>query len=186
MTCVVGLIKSGKVYMGSDSAAVDEKGGHIFAQKSPKVFTVGQFGIAFVDSFRMGQILQYEWVPPRFTGSPKALDKFMRTKFIDSVKDAFKGGGYGNFGPNVEDGDQGGIFLVAVRGTGRLFYVDDDFQVGENIIPYYAEGIGMDFALGSLHSTQNMRDPYKRMELALAAASQFSVGVCPPYHYIEL
>jgi hypothetical protein len=36
MTCVVGLVKGGKVYLGSDSSAVDEKGGHIFAQKNPK------------------------------------------------------------------------------------------------------------------------------------------------------
>jgi len=188
MTCIVAIAQNGVVYMASDHAASDEKTGWILARKEPKVFKVGQYGIAFTDSFRMGQILQYSWVPPKYTPTKtnSGLDKFMRTKFVDSVKDAFKGGGYGNFGPNVEDGDQGGIFLVSVRGTGRLFYVDDDFQVGENIIPYYAEGIGMDFALGSLHSTQNMRDPYKRMELALSAASQFSVGVCPPYHYIEL
>jgi hypothetical protein len=186
MTCVVGLIKSGKVFLGSDSAAVDEKGGHIFAQKNPKVFTVGQYGIAFIDSFRMGQILQYDWSPPRFTGNAKALDKFMRTKFIESVKDAFKAGGFGSIGANNGEEDTGGIFLVAVRGTGRLFYIDEDYQVGENIIPYYAEGAGQDYALGSLFTSQNMRDPYKRMELALNAASQFSTAVCPPYHFIEL
>ena len=185
MTCVVGLVKSGKVYLGSDASAVDEKGGHIFAQKNPKVFQVGQFGIAFTDSFRMGQILQYDWVPPKFTGNSKTLDKFMRTKFVESVKDAFKAGGYGSIGNNTDE-DDGGVFLIAVANTGRLFYMDGDFHVGENILPYYAEGIGMDFALGSLFSTQSMRDPYKRLEMALAAASQFSIGVCPPYHYLEV
>jgi len=185
MTCVVGLVKSGKVYMGADASAVDEKGGHIFAQKEAKVFRVGQFGIAYTDSFRMGQILQYDWIPPKFTGNSKSLDKFMRTKFVESVKEAFKSGGFGSIGNNTEE-DDGGVFLIAVAGTGRLFYMDSDYHVGENIIPYYAEGIGMDFALGSLFSTQTMRDPYKRLEIALSAASQFSIGVCPPYSYIEL
>jgi len=139
MTCVVGLVKSGKIYMGSDSAAVDVVGGHIFAQKSPKVFMVGQYGIAFTDSFRMGQILQYNWIPPKFTGNSRTLDKFMRTKFVESVKEAFKAGGYGNIGNQSEAEDSGGIFLIGVKGTGRLFYMDDDFQIGENIVPYYAE-----------------------------------------------
>jgi hypothetical protein len=172
--------------MGSDSSAVDVAGGHIFAQKSPKVFMVGQYGIAFTDSFRMGQILQYDWTPPKFTGNSRTLDKFMRTKFVESVKEAFKAGGYGNIGNQSEAEDSGGVFLIGIKGAGRLFYMDDDFQIGENIVPYYAEGIGMDFALGSLHSTQSMRDPYKRLEIALSSASQFSIGVCPPYHYIEL
>ena len=186
MTCVVGLVKSGKIYMGSDSSAVDVSGGHIFAQKNPKVFMVGQYGIAFTDSFRMGQILQYDWTPPKFTGNSRTLDKFMRTKFVESIKEAFKAGGYGNIGNQSESEDSGGVFLIGVKGTGRLFYMDDDFQIGENILPYYAEGIGMDFALGSLFSTQTMRDPIKRLEVALASASQFSIGVCPPYHFIEL
>jgi hypothetical protein len=40
----------------------------------------------------------------------------MRTKFIDSVKAAFKDHGYGSVGSPSEE-DTGGIFIVGVCGT---------------------------------------------------------------------
>ncbi len=64
MTCIVALINDNKVLLGGDAAASDDKSGLIFQRTDPKVFKVGQFGIGFVDSFRMGQILQYYWTPP--------------------------------------------------------------------------------------------------------------------------
>ncbi len=60
MTCIVALIHENKVFMGGDAAASDDKSGLIFQRTDPKVFKVGQYGIGFVDSFRMGQILQYK------------------------------------------------------------------------------------------------------------------------------
>ncbi len=64
MTCIVAIIDGNKVFMGGDAAASDDKTGIIFQRVDPKVFKVGQFGIGFIDSFRMGQILQYNWTPP--------------------------------------------------------------------------------------------------------------------------
>ena len=92
MTCIVAIAQNGTVYMASDHAASDDKSGVIISRREPKCFKVGQYGIAFTDSFRMGQILQYSWAPPKYTPTKtnSGLDKFMRTKFIDSVKDAFK------------------------------------------------------------------------------------------------
>ena len=105
MTCIVALSHEGKVYLGGDAAASDDKSGLIFQRTDPKVFKVGQYGIGFIDSFRMGQILQYGWTPPKYTPTRgnKNLDKFMRTRFVDSVKDAFKQNGYGNFGSGTEE-----------------------------------------------------------------------------------
>ena len=65
MTCIVAIAQNGVVYMGSDHAASDDKTGWILARKEPKVFKAGQYGIAFTDSFRMGQILQYSWTPSK-------------------------------------------------------------------------------------------------------------------------
>ena len=78
MTCIVALIHENKVLLGGDAAASDEKSGLIFSRVDPKVFKVAQFGLAFVNSFRMGQILQYSWVPPIYkpTAGFKNLDKF--------------------------------------------------------------------------------------------------------------
>lgn len=188
MTCIVALIDNSKVYMGGDSAASDDKTGIIFQRIDPKVFKVGQFGIGFVDSFRMGQILQYNWNAPKYTPTKgnKNLDKFMRTKFVDSVKEAFRDYGYGNFGANTEDGDQGGIFLISVSGTGRIFTMDADFHIGEADVPYMAEGSGQELALGSLFSTSSVKTPRKRVRMALEAASKFNMAVRGPFTIIEV
>jgi len=184
MTCIVAIAQNGTVYMASDHAASDEKTGWIFSRKEPKVFKVGQYGVAFTDSFRMGQILQYNWTPPKYTPTKtnSGLDKFMRTKFIDSVKDAFREHGFGSQVSGQED--EGGIFIIGV--CGRIFTIDEDFHVGENVINYMAEGSGGAFALGSLHTTKNQKNPRIRLKLALEAATEFTMSVEPPYTYLQV
>lgn len=184
MTCIVAIAQNDVVYMAADHAASDEKSGWILSRKDPKVFKVGQYGIAFTDSFRMGQILQYSWTPPRYTPTKtnSGLDKFMKTKFVESVKEAFRGGGYGSQVSGQED--EGGIFIVGV--CGRIFTIDEDFHVGENIVNYMAEGSGGMFALGSLHTTKNQKNPKIRLKLALEAAAEFSMSVAPPFTYIQV
>ena len=185
MTCIVAIAQNGVVYMGADHAASDEKTGWILARKEPKCFKVGQYGIAFTDSFRMGQILQYSWTPPKYTPTKtnSGLDKFMRTKFIDSVKDAFRVNGFGSVSQAGAE-DEGGIFIVGVEG--RIFTVDEDFHVGENIVNYMAEGSGGQIALGALYATKNQKNPKLRIKAALEAASEFNMAVSPPYTYIQV
>jgi hypothetical protein len=185
MTCIVAIAQNGTVYMGADHAASDEKTGWILARKEPKCFKVGQYGIAFTDSFRMGQILQYSWTPPKYTPTKtnSGLDKFMRTKFIDSVKDAFRANGFGSVS-QIGAEDEGGIFIVGVEG--RIFTVDEDFHVGENIVNYMAEGSGGQIALGALYATKNQKNPKLRIKAALEAASEFNMAVSPPYTYIQI
>jgi len=184
MTCIVAIAQNGTVYMGSDHAASDDKTGWILSRKEPKCFKVGQYAIAFTDSFRMGQILQYSWTPPKYTPTKtnSGLDKFMRTKFIDSVKAAFKDGGYGSIGGSDED--TGGIFIVGLEG--RIFTIDEDFHVGENVVNYMAEGSGGQVALGALYATKNQKNPKLRLKAALEAASEFNMAVAPPFTYIQV
>ena len=189
MTCIVALIHENKVLLGGDAAASDDKSGLIFSRTDSKVFKVGQFGIGFVDSFRMGQILQYSWAPPIYkpTAGFKNLDKFMRTKFVESVKETFKEHGYGNQTPgSTEEGDEGGIFLISVQGSGRIFSMDSDFHIGEADIQYMAEGAGQELALGSLFSTVSIKTPRKRVRMALEAAAKFNMSVRPPFTIIEV
>lgn len=184
MTCIVAIAQNGTVYMGSDHAASDDKSGWIIARKEPKVFKVGQYGVGFTDSFRMGQILQYNWNPPKYvpTKTNSGLDKFMRTKFIDSVKDAFQMHGYGSIIPGQEA--EGGVFIVGVEG--RIFTIDEDFHVGEAVVNYMAEGSGAFFAMGALHATKKQKNPKMRIKAALEAASEFSMSVAPPFTYIQV
>lgn len=185
MTCIVAIAQNNVVYMAADHAASDDKSGQIFIRRDPKVFKVGQYGIAFTDSFRMGQILQYSWKPPVYTPTKTnaGLDKFMRTKFVDSVKLAFKDHGFGQIGASGQE-DEGGIFIIGV--CGRIFTMDSDFQIAENVVNYMAEGSGGTVALGALFATKNIKNPKTRLKLALEASSAFTMGVSAPFTYIQV
>lgn len=178
MTCIAGLIYNGKVYMGADSAGVS--GLSLTLRADQKVFYNGSFLMGFTTSFRMGQLLRYNFKPLEH---PKDMDiyEYMVTKFIDTVRECLKEGGYAVKNDKKESG---GNFLVGYKG--RLFHIESDYQVGENIISYDACGCGKELALGSLYSTENLENPYKRIELALMAAEQFSAGVSRPFTILEL
>ena len=107
----------------------------------------------------------------------------MRTKFVDSVKSAFKDNGYGSIGSSSEE-DTGGIFIVGV--CGRIFTIDEDFHVGENFVNYMAEGSGGMIALGALYATKNQKNPRLRLKAALEAATEFNMSVSGPYTYIQV
>jgi len=63
MTCIVGLVENGKVYIGGDSAGV--AGLDITTRKDEKVFQKENMIFGFTSSFRMGQILRYSFKNPR-------------------------------------------------------------------------------------------------------------------------
>jgi 20S proteasome alpha/beta subunit len=181
MTVIVGIETNGHVIMGGDSAGV---GGYdIQVRGDPKVFFVKNYVFGMCGSFRMGQILNHIFVPPKH---PAKMDdyKFMVTKFIDAVRKAFKEGGF--LGKEAEGQEKGGLFMVGYRG--KLYRIDEDFQVGMMTDGYSAIGCGESYALGSLHSTSKAiaEDAALRVQLALEAAEYFSGGVSGPFHILAL
>lgn len=181
MTVIVGIKHENKVYIGGDSAGV--AGLSLTIRADAKVFTKSdalgnQFAFGFTSSFRMGQLLRYSLSIPNLMPTAD-LERYLNTEFINSVRQTLKDGGYAR----AKEGEEiGGTFLLAVQA--RLFKIDSDYQVGEPLQPYDACGCGEDIALGSLFSTQG--EPLQRLETALNAASQFSAGVRPPFHYVEI
>lgn len=177
MTCIVGIAQGGNVWIGGDSAGV--AGMSLSQRMDVKVFRNGDFVMGFTSSFRMGQLLAHKLKPPR--RHPKDdVYAFMVTDFIDAVRDCLKAGGYAEAHNNAE---RGGTFLVGHEG--RLFKIESDYQVGESMNGYDACGCGEDIALGALYSTVG-KQPKDRVFSALAAADQFSAGVCAPYNIVCL
>ena len=174
MTCVVAVIENGKVWMGADSAGV--AGYSLTVRKDPKIFRVGDALIGFTSSFRMGQLLGYRLSLPK-RHQDVSVDQYMHTVFIDAVRDALKAGGYS---ANQNGREDAGVFLVGYEG--RLFKIENDYQIGESLLPYRACGCGEDLALGSLYSTVG-QPANLRLEKALQAAEAFSAGVCPPFRF---
>lgn len=178
MTCIVGIVDNGKVFMGADSAGTDYRLG-ITVRKDEKVFQNGDFLISFTSSFRMGQLLRYAFEPPEYRADKKDLLKYMCTDFIDAVRECFKKAGFLTIEKNEE---LGGCFLVGCHG--RLFKIDSDFQVGESLDGCYSCGCGDFFALGSLASTKEM-EATNRVRLALEVAEKYSGAVRGPFVILE-
>lgn len=174
MTCIVGLVDNGEVYMGGDSAGV--AGLSITIRNDEKVFTNGPFIIGFTSSFRMGQLLRFKFAPPKQTNDISDYE-FMVTDFIDAVRKCFAMNGFGNLQDRSHN--VGGSFLVGYNGV--LYSVDSDFQVGIPTKGYDAVGCGADLALGALFVSEGMLSPTERVQRALEAAEAFSGGVSAPF-----
>jgi ATP-dependent protease HslVU (ClpYQ) peptidase subunit len=176
----VGIATNGKTYIGGDSAGVS--GLDLTVRKDKKVFNNGEMVMGFTSSFRMGQVLQYDFLPPEVTQSDDDLMAYMVKKFVPALRTCFKDTGYIKIESNRESG---GCFLVGVRG--RLFQIDSDFQIGETICGFSAVGCGESYALGSLFTSASDKTikPKWRLEKALEAAAEFSGGVCAPFNFVH-
>lgn len=176
MTCIVGLIDKGNVYIGGDSAGV--AGLSISIRSDEKVFFNGPFIMGFTTSFRMGQLLRYKFDPPKQTINQTDM-QYMVTTFIDAARVCFKENGFGD-----KEASTGGTFLVGYHG--KLYRIADDFQVGIPAEPFDAVGSGANLALGAMFANASTKlTPEKRIIQALDAASTFNAGVAPPYYIVR-
>jgi hypothetical protein len=193
MTCIVALRDDeGHIWMGGDSAGVAGLDMTVVAQ--PKVFKVGEFLMGYTTSFRMGQLLQYNLAPPPIEGDD--LYGYMITKFVDAVRACLKAGGYAKKEHEVETA---GTFLVGIRG--RLFAIEDEYQVIEAADGRAACGCGQSYALGALRALANINAEFYmdtrrsnvasgywqqyQVETALEIASHYSAGVRGPFTVIS-
>jgi ATP-dependent protease HslVU (ClpYQ) peptidase subunit len=185
MTCIVGLVENGKVYIGADSAGTAED--YSFRIRGDvKVFHRGPFLMGGTSSFRMLQLLRFKLKIPKH---PKNLDncEYMVTRFVEAVRICFREGGLTKVENSVEEG---GSFLVGYRG--QLYFVHEDFQCGFVPDGYAACGCGEDFALGAMNILQEKLNPSRsnfgteygpkeRVILALETAEKFSAAVRGPF-----
>jgi len=175
MTCIVGLVNNGDVYIGGDSAGV--AGLSISIRADEKVFGNGPFIMGFTTSFRMGQLLRYKLAPPAQTVHQNDME-YMVTSFVDACRQCFSGNGFGD-----KDASMGGNFLVGYKG--KLYNIEADYQVGVPKASFDAVGCGSDLALGAMYATEGL-SPEQRINAALGAASTFSAGVAPPFTILKL
>lgn len=178
MTCIVGLVDKGKVYIGADSAGT--AGWSLTIRKDSKVCRNGNFLIGGTSSFRMIQLLKYAFTPPKYDPErDKDIERFMATTFVDAVRQCFKDGG---FATKDKEQEAGGHFLVGFQG--RLFHIEGDYQVGESVDGYDATGCGSEIALGILYATPDVAAK-KRVQLALRGSEHHNAGVRGPF-YVEV
>lgn len=177
MTAIVGLVHERTIYIGGDSAGIDNY--DLVIRADEKVFSVGPYIMGFCGSFRVGQLLRYSLTPP----APRAKDlsRFMATTFVDAVRKCLSDGGAAFKEHGTE---QGGTFLVGVKG--RLFCIESDYQVGEAEHPFMAIGCGAQIAHGALYAQSKTMPPKARVLQALEAAQRFSGGVRSPFRVVSV
>lgn len=171
MTCIVGVEYGGKVWIGADSSGVSND--HINIRADRKVFVNNGYIFGFAGSFRIGQILRYNFKPPVYT-KDKDIEEFMVVDFIRDLKIVLEEHNKDHMKP---------YFLTGYMGN--LFTIHEDFQVARNTYPYSAIGSGLEPAMGSLFSTYELNIPIdEKIRLALHSAQQFCSSVREPI-YIE-
>lgn len=172
MTCIVGFVEGNTVWIGGDSAGVG--GWSLTVRADVKVFKNGPMLFGFTTSFRMGQLLRWALTVPDH--DPRVdIEKYMCTTFIDAVRECLKTHGWAE---KDKEQESGGCFLVGYRG--RLFKVDNDYQVGVPADGYDAAGCGDQIACGAMFAAAHLGGR-ERVELALRAAERFSAGVRGPF-----
>lgn len=180
MTAIAACVKDGTIYMGGDSAGVAGYG--LVIRKDKKVFKNGEFLIGCTTSFRMIQILQYDFTPPKpVEGEADDKHKFMVTRFIPAVREAFKRSGFCKDAIN-----DGGVFIVGWRG--ELFVVESDYQVGQLVVPFASCGCGEGYILGSmaaLHESAKEMSGSEYVKKSLEIAEKWSAGVRGPFEIIS-
>lgn len=180
MTCIVGLETEEGVLLGADSWS--DNGWSGMRRADPKLFAVGPYLLGFTTSYRMGQLLRYGLALAAPLRADRASDDdlmhFMATDFINEVRRLLKDGGWSE---REKEQEKGGTFLVAVGG--RLFGIEDDYQVMRSAHGYQAVGSGYQLALGSFASTEDLDwPPPRRIGMALSAAERHTGGVKSPFH----
>lgn len=170
MTCMVGLIDNGTIYMGGDSVASD--GISLLTTDFPKVFRVGKLLFGFAGAYRGAQLVK------DFLRAPLHLKglsdyQYIVKKLVPAIASVYDNGGFG------ADPD-GTFFLIGYRG--KLYWLAPGLSVYLPVDNYYATGSSAPYVLGSLHaSASTVWMPRYRLEVAFQAASYYDAAVRGPF-----
>lgn len=182
MTCVVGLVEDGIVYMGADS--IGSNGRAYSIRQEPKIFKRntdhGEFLFGHTTSFRFGQLLQYGLKIPKHPSGVSDC-KYMAIHFIDAVRKALTDGGYATKKDEVETG---GTALIGYRG--KMWEMEGDYQIASVNGNGGAVGCGYEAALGALYAMKDTDlSAEQKILISLHAAESCIVNVRGPFKIIK-
>lgn len=177
MTCIVGMLCDGLVYMAGDHIGTDGSSKEI--QKRSKVFKNGDFVIGYTSSFRMGQLLEHVWEPPKKQKTCKDITTYMVKYVVPSIMKLFEDNKFMSVTNESDNASNrsvrgqacGGVFLIGYKD--RLFKIQSDFAVLECINGYDAIGAGEEYALGALGAIHGVsKDPTWCLNVALKSTEK--------------
>jgi ATP-dependent protease HslVU (ClpYQ) peptidase subunit len=176
VTCLVGLVDKGQVWIGADSSAI----GSVMGRRSPadaKIAQVGPLLIAAAGNHRAWQVIRHGLEVPAHEAEHGDALNYMVSVVADALRSCFERHGVGASGG---EGDESPASLM-IGYQGRLFSIYSDYQVAEFAEDYHALGAGEAIALGALYAAPKGWGPRKRLEVALEAAEAFGFEVRRPF-----
>jgi ATP-dependent protease HslVU (ClpYQ) peptidase subunit len=172
MTCIIGLKRDGKVYLGADSLYLD--GWNIVRNPNPKIFRVGNMLIGTSGNLRVSDIIQYNLDPDKMHDVGYIPANYIAEEVIPEMRACLTEHGAMSLMPDS-------AIMVAYRGC--LFIIGEDFSLSE-IAEYEAIGAGAKYALGYMYAIEDhigLIGVEQAMENALACAAYFSASVAGPW-----
>lgn len=180
MTCIIAITEKDKVHMVGDLCGSNGFQ-HKNYTKNVKIFKNGEFLIGHTDTYRLGQILQYSWCPPKKSADYDE-DVYIYKHIVDSLKKTLDENSYGK-----KDGVCfiGGNFLIGYKG--RIFEVQSDMSILEHE-KFASVGCGeymAESSLATLLHTGSKLNPEKMLATALLITSSLVTGVSSEYTYLS-
>lgn len=184
MTCIVGLVKNGTVWLGGDSAATDGNMDRTII-KDPKVFVKGEVGFGVCGSPKVMDALAHGMeLPIQQDGDDRS---FLVTTLVPAIRDGLVKLDAAGEDKSPFGGGPGitfeGEMLVGYRG--KLYKLQGNFQLIHSADGYDTTGSGGTLAMGSLKATKKMSNPRKRL-LAALEASTSNAGCAPPFVIVKV
>ena len=170
MSCVVGIVDQGKIWMGADSAMTERE--TVLHTKESKVFKFGRrMIIGCAGTLRDIQAIKYTMRPPNHP-KRKSDREYLVTYLIPTIINVLVVNGIIRGDDPIETNNQ---FIIGYRGN--LYVTDSVFSI-DDVGKYGAIGAGEQFALGSLMNSKG--NPESRIRRALKTACR-CYSVRPPF-----
>lgn len=186
MTCIVGYVENGNVWIGGDG--VSSSGYFEFrgAEKGHKVFKRKDILFGVSGGCRQSDLLKHTLViPDRLENHTD--DNYFYNSFIPAMIKCFKD----NDAIKVKDSEASGDIGILIGYQGKLYTMGPHFSAVRIGYNYFAHGSGREVALGALYvlnheNCPGQLTPEKKIMLALEAATEFKPGVGPPFNILSL
>ena len=180
MTVVVGLVRDGKIYMGSDRMAT--WGNKTVIMSDPKIKEEGEFLLGSAGSLGTLQILFDAFEMPAIK-EEQTQSTYLLNDFAPAFRKRLKELGMLEEKNGKQSTDN--HFVIGFRG--KLFSVGGNLSMVEHADSYCSIGSGSEFALGVLHALTGDKNlkPEKIIERALEAAAHHNPYVAEPFDIIS-
>ena len=178
MTCILGYSNGKEVHIVGDSGGFSNCDKVIRADE--KVFRLGDdFIVGFAGSFRLGQIIRYDFDPPLRPSGISDIN-YLISHFVDALRQVLKDKGYSVISDSQESMDDG-LFLLGYRG--KLYTIYPDFQVSISIDGIDAVGYAAQYAMIAFDCLSNIKSIKRRLATSLEVVEKRCTALCQQFIY---